>query len=119
MFYMNYNEAIQKWVEYDNKLKEYNEKIKPLREHKKKLEEKIVHFSQNNNMKDHIIQISDGTITFKQQVNQTPLSMKFIEKCLHDIIPSEQSVSKIINYISSQRQSNEKVNIKRSFITEK
>lgn len=116
---MNYNEAIQRWVQYDNKLKEYNEKIKPLRENKRKLEEKIIDFTKSNNLNEHTIKISDGTITFKQQINQTPLSIKFIEKCLHDIIPSNESVNKIMNYIASQRQSNEKINIKRSFITEK
>lgn len=116
---MNYNEAIQQWVQYDNKLKEYNEQMKPIRECKKKLEEKIIQFSNHNKLNDHIIQISDGTITFKQQTNQSSLSIKFIEKCLHDIIPSNESVSKIIDYIISQRQTSEKINIKRSFTIEK
>ena len=116
---MNYNEAIQKWVQYDNKLKEYNEQIKPIRDYKKKLEEKIIEYSKNNKLEEHIIQISDGNITFKQQTNQTPLSMKFIEKCLHEIIPSKISVDKIIEYITSLRQITQKTNIKRSIVTEK
>ena len=116
---MEYNKAIQQWVYYDNKIKEYNEQIKPLRDNKKILEEKIIQFTSNNNLNDHIIKISDGTITFKQQSNQTPLSIKFIEKCLNDIIPSQQSVEKIINYITSQRDTNKKLNIKRLFNLEK
>ena len=116
---MNYNEAIQKWVQYDNKIKEYNEQIKPIREYKKKLEEKIIDYTKSNNLNDHQIKISDGTITFKQQSNQTPLSIKFIENCLRDIIPSDESVDKIIEYIVSQRQSSEKINIKRSIVIEK
>ena len=116
---MNYNEAIQKWVQYDNKIKEYNEQIKPIREYKKKLEEKIIDYTKSNNLNNHTIKISDGTITFKQQSHQTPLSIKFVEKCLHDIIPSDESVNKIVDYIISQRQQSEKVNIKRSFVTEK
>lgn len=116
---MNYNTAIQKWVEYDNKIKEFNDKIKPIREYKKKLEEKIIDYSNHNQLQEHVIQISDGTITFKKQSNLVPLTIKFIEKCLHEIIPSDESVKKIVEYISSQRQSNEKLNIKRSFTTEK
>lgn len=116
---MNYNEAIQKWVQYDNKIKEYNEKLKPIREYKKKLEEKIIDFTKSNYLNDHTIKISDGMITFKEQSHPTPLSIKFIEKCLHDIIPSVESVNKIIEYIVSQRQQSEKIIIKRSFVIEK
>ena len=49
---------------------------------------------------------------------QTPLSYKFIEKCLGEIIPDEDKVEHIIQYIKNKREVQIEKTLKR-FYTKK
>ena len=106
---------IKDWVIIDNEIKKLNEQIRELRDRKGSKYEDIIEYVNTNELSSATIQISDGLLKF-QNTNQTsPLTFKFIQKCLVDIIKNEEKVDTIINYIKEQREIKSTIDIKRIY----
>jgi len=95
---------IQKWVSLDNQLKLLNEKTKELREQKNQIGKNIQEYTNQNNLSNATIQISDGKLKCVNTNLATPLTYKFIEKSLGEIIKNENQVNQIINYLKEKRE---------------
>lgn len=100
---MSFEEKIQKWVLLDNQLKILNEKIRETREKKNDLSESIQSYVENNNLNNAIVQISDGKLKFVKTKVAPPLTFKYIEKSLGEIIKNETQVQQIIEYLKQKR----------------
>lgn len=112
----NIEENIQKWVMLDNKLRELNEAAKKYREQRKKYEENIqIQVSKNEKLKNATVKITDGKLLFGEVKTSTPLTYKFIENCLNDIISDKNNVEKIIEHIKNSRETESKPTIKRYY----
>jgi uncharacterized coiled-coil DUF342 family protein len=94
---------IQKWVSLDNQLKLLQEKTKELREQKQILNKRILEYTEENSLTNATIQISDGKLRFTNTRVAAPLTYKFLEKSLGEIIPNPQQVEKIMNYLKEKR----------------
>lgn len=101
---MNFEQQIKEWVFIDNQLKVLNDKVKSLREQKTKLNENIITYANRNDMLNSNIQISDGKLKFTNTKVPTPLSFKYLEKCLGEVIRNENQVKQIIDYVKSKRE---------------
>ena len=95
---MSFENQIQQWVSLDNQLKQLNEKTKDLREKRNTLEEKITNYASSNNLSNATVEISDGKLKFVNTKVQEPLSYKYLEKTLSEIIKNETQVKKIIEF---------------------
>ena len=100
---MNFEEKIQQWVMLDNQQKILNEKIREIRERKNDLGENIQHYVENNNLNNAVVQISDGKLKFVKTKVTSPLTFKYIEKSLGEIIKNDSQVEKIIEYLKQKR----------------
>ena len=94
----NLEQNIQQWVTIDNQLKLLSDKTKELRDKKNMLTEKIC--SENEDLS---VKISDGRLRVVQTRETQPLTFKFLETCLSEIIKNETQVSQIVNYIKNKR----------------
>ncbi len=110
---MNFEQNIQKWVAIDNKLKTLNEQVKELRDKRNELEGVIINYAEDNNLSAATIQISDGKLKFANSKVQTPLTFKFLEKSLGEIIKNEAQVKQIIDYLKENRETKIVPEIKR------
>jgi len=97
-------ENIKTWVVIDSKLKLVNEKIKEMREKKNFLLNQINDYVYDNNMKDTKIEITDGELVFCERKEYAPLTYKYIEECLQNIIKDEKHIEYILNYIKNNRK---------------
>jgi hypothetical protein len=100
---MSFEQQIQQWVSIDNQMKILNEKIHELREKKQKLGENINLHVQNNNLTNATIQISDGKLKFVSSRITPPLTFKYLEKSLGEIIKNPVQVKQIIDYLKEKR----------------
>lgn len=100
---MSFENTIQKWVSIDNQIKIYNEKLKSLREEKSNLNEILLRQGTTNNLLNNTIQISDGKLKFVTTKISPPLTFKYVEKSLGDIIKNEAQVKKIMEYLKNHR----------------
>ena len=101
---MNFEQTIQQWVLIDNQIKIYSEKMKELREKKNNIEEKLNIYANDNKLTNTFIGISDGKLKFTSSKIAPPLTFKYLEKSLGEIIKNPQQVSIIINHVKNNRE---------------
>jgi hypothetical protein len=100
----NFEENIQKWVLLDNQLKILNEKIHDVRDKKSQLLDSITEYAEKNKLMDANIQISDGKLKFTKTRISEPLTFKYLEKSLSNIIRNEAQVKQIMEHIKNNRE---------------
>ena len=108
-------ENIKTWVLIDTKLKMVNEKIREMRDKKSYLLNQINDYVYENNMKETKIEITDGELLFCERKEYAPLTYKYLEECLQNVISDESHVDHIMNYIKSNRKIKLVNDIKRNF----
>ena len=101
---MSFENQIQQWVSLDNQLKIQNEKIKELREKRNTLTENIQHHVKNNSLSHSSVQISDGKLKFVETRVAEPLTFKYLEKTLSEIIKNESQVKMIMDHVKQKRE---------------
>ena len=100
---MSFENKIQQWVQLDNQLKQINEKAKELREKRNTLEENITNYASLNNLANSVVQISDGKLKFTNSKIHEPLTFKYLENALNDVIKNESQVKLILEHIKQKR----------------
>ena len=101
---MSFEQQIQQWVSIDNQMKQLSDKMKELREKKNDLNDVIFRQVETSNLSNSSIQISDGKLKFHQTKETQPLTFKYLESCLREIIKNEDQVNKIVEYIKNKRE---------------
>jgi hypothetical protein len=110
-----FDKQIQKWIELDNKLKKINSEIKTTREMKNDLEASIMDVVNNKKLLNTSITTMDGRLRFIETKTSNPLSLTFVEQCLHEIIPNSSQVQHILKYIKDKREIKINPEIKRYY----
>ena len=108
-----FEQKIQSWVSIDNQLKLLNEKVQELRDKRNDLSENITKYAQTNNLQNATIQISDGKLKFANTRVTAPLTFKYLEKSLGEVIKNESQVKQIVEYVKEHRDSKIVPEIKR------
>ena len=110
---MNFEKEIQEWVTIDNQIKLLNDKISALRERKNNLSQNLTTYADKNNLSNATIQISDGKLKFVNTRIIAPLTFKYLEKSLDEIIKNSGQVKQIVDYLKQHRESKNVPEIKR------
>ena len=100
---MSFENQIQQWVQVDNQLKQINDKTRELREKRNSLEQSITTYASSNNLSNATVQISDGKIKFANTKVPEPLTFKYLEKTLSEVIKNESQVKLILEHIKQKR----------------
>ena len=74
-----------------------------MREKRKILEQSITNYASSNNLSNATIQISDGKIKFANTKVQEPITFKYLEKTLGEVIKNETQVKLIMEHIKQKR----------------
>lgn len=110
---MSFEREIQQWVSLDNEIKILNEKARGLREKRGILEKSITTQAQTNNLSNANIKISDGNLRFINTKVTEPLTFRYLEKSLNEVIKNESQVKSIVEYIKQKRNTKIVQEIKR------
>ena len=110
-----FDKQIQKWIELDNRLKKINSEIKTTRELKNDLEASIMDVVNNKKLLNTSVATMDGRLRFVETKTSNPLSLTFVEQCLHEIIPNSSQVQNILKYIKEKRDIKINTEIKRYY----
>lgn len=110
---MSFEKQIQQWLLIDNQIKLLNDKLKELRELKQKTSEHIIEHVQKNQLSQFTIPNSDSKLKFVQTKIPQPITFKYLDGCLTNIIRNETQRNQIINYIKTQREIKTQLEIKR------
>jgi hypothetical protein len=100
---MSFENQIQQWVALDNQLKQLNEKVKEIRDKRNNLEQNITNYASENNLSNATIQISDGRLKFANTRIPEPLTFKYLERSLGEVIKNESQIKLIMEHIKQKR----------------
>lgn len=100
----NLENQIQQWVQLDNQVKQINEKTKELREKRNTLEKNITTYAASNNLSNATVKINDGNLKFSNTKVPEPLTFKYLEKTLSEVIKNENQVKLIMEHIRQKRE---------------
>jgi len=100
---MNFEQQLQQWVSIDNQMKIVADKMKELRDKKNAISEQINTHIETNQI-NSVVKLSDGQIKFVKVKETQPLTFKYLETCLSEIIKNEEQVKKIVEYIKNKRE---------------
>lgn len=100
---MSFENRVQQWVQLDNQLKKLNEQVKQLRDQRNSLETNLTSYAKTNNMSDSTIKINNDRLKFVDTKVPEPLTFKYLEKTLGEIIKNESQVQLIMEHIKQKR----------------
>ena len=100
---MSFDNKIQQWVQIDNQLKKLNEQAKQLREQRNTLESNLTNYAKTNNMTDTTIKDNNDKLKFVDTKVPEPLTFKYLEKTLGEIIKNDSQVQLIMEHIKQKR----------------
>jgi len=100
---MSFENQIQQWVSIDNQLKKINENVKELREKRNTLEQTITSYASSNNLSNISIKISDGRLKLTTTRIPEPITFKYLEKTLSEVIKNESQIKLIMEQIKQKR----------------
>jgi hypothetical protein len=102
---MNFEQTIQQWLILDNQIKTYNEKLKELRLKQNNIEETLTNYANDNHLLYSTIKTTDGKLKFVNTKFTSPLTFRYLEKSLGEIIKNPDQVKTIIHHIKNNRDS--------------
>ena len=100
---MSFDNKIQQWVQIDNQLKKLNEQAKQLREQRNTLESNLTNYAKTNNMTDTTIKVNNDKLKFVDTKVPEPLTFKYLEKTLGEVIKNESQVKLIMEHLKQKR----------------
>jgi hypothetical protein len=110
---MSFENQIQQWVSLDNQYKQLNEKIKEIRDKRNTLEENIINHVSSHNLSNVTVELNDNKIKFVNTRVTEPLTFKYLEKTLGEVIKNESQVNLIMEHIKKKRNTKIVPEIKR------
>ena len=100
---MSFEDRIKSWVAIDNQIRLHNDKLKELRSQRNEITETVTSYLEENSLENAKIEITGGSIGFIKNRVVPPLSLRYVEKCLGDVIANPEQVKQIMDYIKSNR----------------
>jgi Family of unknown function (DUF5760) len=101
---MSFENQIKQWVQLDNEIRLLNERTKDLRDKRNVLEKNITSYAASNNLSNSSVQLNDGKLKFINTRVPEPLTFKYLEKTLSEIIKNENQVKVILEHIKQKRE---------------
>ena len=113
---MSFENNIQNWIIYDNKIKQMNGELNQLRNSRKDLGTTILQHVTTERLDNATVNISDGNLRFINTKNYSPLTYKYLQTCLMDYFKNEKIVSEFILYMKENRNDQYNLDIKRFYV---
>ena len=101
---MSLNDTVNKWINIDNKIQELNAELKQLRNDKNIIEKVLTNYAKENNMENSTVRVNNNKIKFSVTKTTEPITFKYLEKNLCNIIKSEDQLQKTMEYLKDNRE---------------
>lgn len=101
---MNLNDTMTKWIKIDNKIQELNAELKQLRSDKNILENALTKYAKNNDLENSVVKVNNNKVKFCVTKSSEPITFKYLERNLCNIIKSEEQLQKTMDYLKDNRE---------------
>jgi hypothetical protein len=100
-FQLELQTKLREWVEYDNQQQVLNEKLNEIRAKKKDISEEIFELTNNTDIK---VKMNEEKIHITKTNVQQPLTFKYLQSSLSNIIKNESQLEQTMRYIKENRE---------------
>ena len=97
---------IQQWVALDNQLKQYTDKAREIRNTRNSVSDHITSYIETQQLTNATVEITDGRLRFQNTKSTAPLTFKFIEQCLNEVIGDEWAGGNLTYHLKSRPEWN-------------
>ena len=101
--------ALKQWLKYDDLIEQKNKEIKQLRSTRDNLEQMIIKYIENNNLKETKLNLGGNNIQYTENLNSGSLSLKLIEEALSGYLKNESQVITLCQVIKNKKDRERKV----------
>ena len=101
---MSFDQEVKQWIQADNELKEMALKMKTLREKRASLEKSLVAYANSNQLMNNTVKYSNVKLKFANTKVTEPLTFRYLENRLAEIIKNDEQRAYIIDYIKTKRE---------------
>lgn len=98
-----FQQQMKQWVLIDNQLKEWNAKIKTLREKRHFIEQNVTAYANSNHLDQKMFQLGETKLKITNAKVPEPITFRYLEKTLSEIIQNEEHVKSIMEHIKMKR----------------
>lgn len=109
---MSLNDTVTKWIIIDNKIQELNAELKQLRHDKNILESALTNYAKDNDMENTTVKVNNNKIKFSVTKTVEPITFKYLERNLCNIIKSEEQLQKTMEYLKDNREVKQTYSVK-------
>jgi|UniRef100_A0A6C0IMN2 hypothetical protein len=109
---MSLNDTVTKWILIDNKIQELNAELKQLRHDKNILESALTNYAKDNDMENTTVKVNNNKIKFSVTKTVEPITFKYLERNLCNIIKSEEQLQKTMEYLKDNREVKQTYSVK-------
>lgn len=101
---MSLNDTLTKWINIDNRIQELNAELKQLRNDKNILENALTKYAKDNKIENSTVKINNNKIKFNVTKTSEPITFKYLERNLCNIIKNEDQLQKTMEYLKDNRE---------------
>ena len=95
---------LKEWIAIDEKIYSKNNEIKELKLIKNELNDELFEIIETNTLQKSTFKINNNFIKYNTVKQTAPITLKYLESCLSDLIDDRDQIENIMNYIKSNRQ---------------
>jgi predicted nuclease with TOPRIM domain len=100
----SFEQQVSQWLQLDHEIKESNERLKQMREKRQKLEESLNKYASTNNLSNNTIQVNGTKLKFTETRLAEPLTFRYLERSLSEVIKNPTQAKQILDYIKQNRE---------------
>ena len=112
---LSFEDKVRHWTVLDNKIRLANSQIKEMRSTRDNLSKTVCEYMKQNGLDSRKIEIADSKIEVYEKKEYSSITMSYLEKRLAEIIPEEESVKYILQYLRDKRDIKKSIDLKRTF----
>jgi hypothetical protein len=112
---LSFEDKVRHWTVLDNKIRLANSQIKEMRTTRDNLSKTVCEYMKQNGLDSRKIEIADSKIEVYEKKEYSSITMSYLEKRLAEIIPEEESVKYILQYLRDKRDIKKSIDLKRTF----
>lgn len=101
---MSLNDTLAKWIKIDNRIQELNAELKQLRNDKNILENALTKYAKDNKIENSTVKVNNNKIKFSVTKTSEPITFKYLERNLCNIIKNEDQLQKTMEYLKDNRE---------------
>jgi len=101
---MSLNDTLAKWIKIDNRIQELNAELKQLRNDKNILESALTKYAKDNKIENSTVKVNNNKIKFNVTKTSEPITFKYLERNLCNIIKNEDQLQKTMEYLKDNRE---------------